>query len=284
MRATCSPTRRACASVCEANSAPCNRLEAQGRALPASFCPSDSRVRIRHRAPLPARAVCFRELAAKERASAHAVAPLPARVVRFRELAAKERASAHAVAPLPARVVRFRELAAKVRASVHAVAPLPARGTCYREPAPMARDSVPLPVCAARLRELAANARVSAHVIAPLPARAVCFRELAAKVRASAHAVAPLPARAAHFRGAGGEGASFSPCRSRLCLRVERVAGNRRRRCKPLPLAPGCALGMGVLPTCIGSVPAGGRAAGGFRFAMRCRRNLPAGLWFSALR
>ena len=72
--------------------------------------------------------------------------------------------------------------------------------------------------------------------------------------------------------GAGGEGASFSPCRSRLCLRVERVAGNRRRRCKPLPLAPGCALGMGVLPTaCIGSVPAGGRAAG----RIPLRRALP---------
>ena len=72
--------------------------------------------------------------------------------------------------------------------------------------------------------------------------------------------------------GVGGEGASFSPCRSRLCLRVERVAGNRRRRCKPLPLAPGCALGMGVLPTaCIGSVPAGGRAAG----RIPLRRALP---------
>lgn len=50
------------------------------------------------------------------------------------------------------------------------------------------------------------------------------------------------------------------PC---LCLRVERVARNRRRWRGSLPPAPGCALGIGVLPTaCIGSVPAGGRAAG----------------------
>ena len=171
MRATCSPTRRACASVCEANSAPCNRLEAQGRALPASFCPSDSQVRIRHRAPLPARAVCFRELAAKVRASAHAVAPLPVRVMRFWKLTA---------VPLPTRAARFRELAAKERVSAHAVAPLPA--------------------WAARFRELAAKERVSAHAVAPLPAWAVRFRELAAKVRASVHAVAPLSARAARFR------------------------------------------------------------------------------------
>ena len=77
----------------------------------------------------------------------------------------------------------------------------------------------------------------------------------------------PMPSRLC-LRGRRTSGSwrrrcELQPMPSRLSLRVERVTGNRRRRCGPLPPAPGCALGIGVLPTaCIGSVPAGGRAAG----------------------
>ena len=162
------------------------------------FCPSDSQVRIRHRAPLPARAVCFRELAAKVRASA-----MPSRLCLCAGGALPGAGSWRRCEsqPMPSRLCLRGE---RVTGNRRRRCGIPSR----------------LCLCAARLRELAANARASA-----MPSR-LCLRGQCASGNV-------LP---------GGEGAGH--CRPRPdvlwgnrraahCLHRFNAGGGRLRRSGP---------------------------------------------------
>ena len=97
----------------------------------------------------------------------------------------------------------------------------------------------------------------------PMPSRLCLCVERVAGNRRRWRGIPCLCLCVRHAYGSWRRRCELQPMPSRLCPRVRRASGSWRRRCEPLPPAPGCALGIGVLPTaCIGSVPAGGRAAG----------------------